>query len=420
MRHSIAEPVQRHVFLLDRQTLAGGDAQLPLHQVEPGRQLRHRMLHLQARIHFQEIEVAIAVDQEFHGPGVRIARRARDLQRRFAHLSPQLRMLRASPAKGTPRSPSDAAAGWSIRARPDESCGRDGRPAPGSRYGAARRRASRDRLRRCETRAKLRSRRRATADSRSCSRSTRRMPFPPPPAAALSSTGYPSSSAVRARFSRLSNGLLGAGNHRRSRRNGDLPGRGFRTHLANRRRGRADEDDARRRASLGEIGVFAQKSVAGMDRVGAMPPRGVDDLVDAQIAFRRRRGPEVRGLIRHPDGQRSAVGIGVNGDAAIPASRSARMMRTAISPRLATRTFRNMKVSDCSSVVGSWHNPRRTRWRHDQIPRKRLSSIALDDGNYLASSRPQRTLVRIHVAQGIIAFFMAFCAFLFYLMIDVF
>ncbi len=79
MRHSMAEPRPAHVFLADGQRLAGGDFELPLDQVEAGDEFGHGMLHLQARVHFQEIEIAVAIDQEFHGAGVVVARGARDL-----------------------------------------------------------------------------------------------------------------------------------------------------------------------------------------------------------------------------------------------------------------------------------------------------------------------------------------------------
>ena len=52
------------------------------------------MLHLQARVHFQEIEIRVAIHQKLHRPGVGVARRARDLQRRLPHSLAQIRMRR--------------------------------------------------------------------------------------------------------------------------------------------------------------------------------------------------------------------------------------------------------------------------------------------------------------------------------------
>ncbi len=44
-------------ILGQRQALAGGDAELPFHQVESGDGLRHRVLDLQARVHLHEEEL---------------------------------------------------------------------------------------------------------------------------------------------------------------------------------------------------------------------------------------------------------------------------------------------------------------------------------------------------------------------------
>ena len=57
-RTSIAWPRCDDLFLRQRQRLAGGDAQLPLDQVQPGDDLGDRMLHLQARVDLHEIEAA--------------------------------------------------------------------------------------------------------------------------------------------------------------------------------------------------------------------------------------------------------------------------------------------------------------------------------------------------------------------------
>ncbi|MCY1238915.1 hypothetical protein D9M72_516760 [compost metagenome] len=43
------------------------------------------MLHLQAGVHFEEVEVALAVDDEFHGPGRMVADGLGECDRLFAH-----------------------------------------------------------------------------------------------------------------------------------------------------------------------------------------------------------------------------------------------------------------------------------------------------------------------------------------------
>ena len=59
----------RHVLLLKGQRLAGCHAQLPLDQVGIGHKLRNRMLHLQARVHFHKVEIAVIRIQELDGTG---------------------------------------------------------------------------------------------------------------------------------------------------------------------------------------------------------------------------------------------------------------------------------------------------------------------------------------------------------------
>jgi hypothetical protein len=60
MRASIAWP-RIAARPAQRQRLAGGHAQLPLDQVEPGDHLGDRVLHLQPRVHLHEVEAQVAV-----------------------------------------------------------------------------------------------------------------------------------------------------------------------------------------------------------------------------------------------------------------------------------------------------------------------------------------------------------------------
>ncbi len=48
--------VEPHLGLLDRQRLAGRDAQLPFDQIEAGDRLGHRVFYLQAGVHLHEVE----------------------------------------------------------------------------------------------------------------------------------------------------------------------------------------------------------------------------------------------------------------------------------------------------------------------------------------------------------------------------
>ena len=93
-----------------------GDADLPLHEVDTGHELRHGMLDLQPRVHLEEVERAVLVEQKLDRPGVGVAdaraRRARP-PRRCARRC----VRRDRTATGLPRAPSDAAAESSTRAR---------------------------------------------------------------------------------------------------------------------------------------------------------------------------------------------------------------------------------------------------------------------------------------------------------------
>ncbi len=81
----------------ERKPLARGDANLQLHQVQSGHQFGHRMLDLQARIHFQEIEVLllirqVRVHQKLDGAGVVVMRRLCHAHRDLAHAPAHFRI----------------------------------------------------------------------------------------------------------------------------------------------------------------------------------------------------------------------------------------------------------------------------------------------------------------------------------------
>jgi hypothetical protein len=56
-----------------------------LDEVQPGDQLRDRVLHLQPRVHLQEVEVAVLVHKKFHRPGGLVTNRLCQLHRLLAH-----------------------------------------------------------------------------------------------------------------------------------------------------------------------------------------------------------------------------------------------------------------------------------------------------------------------------------------------
>src|SRR3954469_13035992 len=69
--------VERHVSLLERETLSGGDPDLLLDDIHAGDEFGHRVLDLDAGIHLEEKEVALVVEEKLERPGVRVLHRAR-------------------------------------------------------------------------------------------------------------------------------------------------------------------------------------------------------------------------------------------------------------------------------------------------------------------------------------------------------
>ncbi len=73
------------------QRMAGGDQDLALHQIDPGNGFRDRVLHLNARIHLDEVQIAGFVHQELDGSGVGVADVAHGVAQAADHLLAQLR-----------------------------------------------------------------------------------------------------------------------------------------------------------------------------------------------------------------------------------------------------------------------------------------------------------------------------------------
>ena len=78
------------IFLTEGQLFAGGNAQLEMDEIEAGDQFGDGMLHLQAGIHLQEVEVAVGVYQEFDGTGIGVASRLRGLDSYLSHAPAQV------------------------------------------------------------------------------------------------------------------------------------------------------------------------------------------------------------------------------------------------------------------------------------------------------------------------------------------
>ena len=77
--------VELHVALLDGKSLAGRDADHLLDQIDAGDELGHRVLDLQPRIHFQEIEALSCAGDELDGAGAIVAHGFCQRDRLLAH-----------------------------------------------------------------------------------------------------------------------------------------------------------------------------------------------------------------------------------------------------------------------------------------------------------------------------------------------
>src|SRR5207248_485263 len=78
-----------HVLLPKGERRALRDLELRADEIEARHHLGDRMLHLQARVHLEEVVVALAIDEELHGARIHVARGLRDAARRLAELLSQ-------------------------------------------------------------------------------------------------------------------------------------------------------------------------------------------------------------------------------------------------------------------------------------------------------------------------------------------
>ena len=86
--HGVA--ARLNVALGHGQRAPGGGQQLQPDQIQAGDHLRHRVLDLQAGVHFQEIKRAGLVEDELHGAGVGVADGLSQERRPAGHARSQL------------------------------------------------------------------------------------------------------------------------------------------------------------------------------------------------------------------------------------------------------------------------------------------------------------------------------------------
>ena len=222
--------------------------------------LRHRVLHLQPRVHLHEAERVGARPP----PSAMNSTVRRRHSRPRAPPRPRLGPSPHAPppsfrAPAPPRSPSGVAAAASSRARKGEALPvRVGEhldldmTRARATYFSISTRASPKALSasRCAA---------SSASAKSSGASTRRMPLPPPPATALISTGKPIASAS-ARRSARSPARARDSRARRERRPAPTSAwRVLQAHRPDRRRRRPDEDDARPLAQASANPAFSER-----------------------------------------------------------------------------------------------------------------------------------------------------------------
>ena len=160
------------------------------------------------------------------------------------------------------------------------------------------------------------------------------MPRPPPPAAALTTRGKPISR------------WLARGDDRDAGLTSDLLRRELVSADPERLRRRPDEDEAGCLDRLGEGGALGEEAIPGVDCVGTGLLGGADVLVGREISG------DLDELVRGSSVERRAIVRRRDGDGAMPSRRQVRKIRTAISPRFATRSF-FMRVSPPRASPGS-------------------------------------------------------------------
>ena len=115
------------------------------------------------------------------------------------------------------------------------------------------------------------------------------------------------------RFAEAADGVGMAGHDADARPFGEALALDLVAHRADGVGRRADEHDPRLLERLREEGVLGEKAVARVDRPGAGAVAGFEDAVDHQIAVARRRRADADGLVRHLHMEGTGVGLGVDG-----------------------------------------------------------------------------------------------------------
>ena len=83
-------PLKRDFVLFNFERLSRGDGDLGAHEINRRDLFRDRVLHLDPRVHLDEVEVEIPVEQKLDRPGIVVFDGLGDRGCGFAHASPEL------------------------------------------------------------------------------------------------------------------------------------------------------------------------------------------------------------------------------------------------------------------------------------------------------------------------------------------
>ena len=291
------------------QPLAGSNPQLRLHQVDAGNRFRHRMLHLNARIHLDKVDRAVLIHQELDRPSILIADLGQAaLQRRTQMLADLRRHLQTRRLLDQLlMAPLDRA--FALKEHLDipvlvRQYLKLDMPRPLNEFLHVHLAVAEGICR------LLRSRRIQIRQLLSRSHN-------PHPASAATSLGLQNHRITN--LIRPLERVLGIGNNSiRSRQNRHLGllhrlARFFLlAHQARHLRRRAYELDVRNPADLGEIRILAQQAIAGMDRIHIRNLRRRNHRRHIEIAVARPRRTNADRLIRKPHMQRIAIRLAID------------------------------------------------------------------------------------------------------------
>ena len=302
---------ERHVALLERQPLAGRDADLQLYDIEPGDHLGHRVFDLQPRVHLDEVELVFFI-QKLERAGAHVADLAARLGTAFgdpqsrARVEQRRRRLFDHLLVAALHRALAVAEVYHILVLVGDHLDLDvprilqvflhvdgGIAECGLRFGPRG-------LHRVEQRS---------------------LGVHHAHAAPAAAAGGLDDHRV-ADLARDPDDLLGlfrqravdAGHHRHAGLLHRVLGTHLVAHQADGFGPGADEHEAALLDAFGEIGVLGEKAVAGMDRFGVGHFGGADDGGDIEIALRRRGRPDAHRLVGELHVLGFGIGLGVDDD----------------------------------------------------------------------------------------------------------